>query len=39
MNAFGMITVTEPPEFFAALLRSEHAKYAKLTRDIGLRAR
>ena len=35
MNAEGMIAVTESPEFFGKLIRSDFAKYAKLVRDIG----
>ena len=31
----GLIIVTEPPEFFAALLKSDYAKYGKLVKDIG----
>ena len=31
----GLIIVTEPPEFFAATLKSDYAKYGKLIRDIG----
>ena len=31
----GLIIVTEPPEFFAAAIRSDYAKYGKLIRDIG----
>jgi tripartite-type tricarboxylate transporter receptor subunit TctC len=33
--AAGLIIVTEPPEFFADLLKSDYAKYGKLVRDIG----
>jgi tripartite-type tricarboxylate transporter receptor subunit TctC len=33
--AAGLIVVTEPPEFFANLLRSDYAKYGKLVKDIG----
>jgi tripartite-type tricarboxylate transporter receptor subunit TctC len=35
--AAGLIVVTEPPDFFAALLRSDFAKYGKLVRDIGFK--
>ena len=31
----GLIIVTEPPEFFAAAIKSDYAKYGKLIRDIG----
>jgi tripartite-type tricarboxylate transporter receptor subunit TctC len=31
----GLMIVTEPPEFFAALLKSDFAKYGKLVKDIG----
>jgi tripartite-type tricarboxylate transporter receptor subunit TctC len=31
----GLIIVTEPPEFFAALLKSDFEKYGKLVKDIG----
>jgi tripartite-type tricarboxylate transporter receptor subunit TctC len=31
----GLIVVTEPPEFFAALLKDDYAKYGKLVKDIG----
>jgi tripartite-type tricarboxylate transporter receptor subunit TctC len=33
--AAGLIIVTEPPEFFAALLKSDFDKYGKLVKDIG----
>ena len=33
----GLIIVTEPPEFFAAAIKSDYAKYGKLIRDIGFR--
>jgi tripartite-type tricarboxylate transporter receptor subunit TctC len=33
--AAGLIVVTEPPEYFAATLKSDYAKYGKLIRDIG----
>jgi tripartite-type tricarboxylate transporter receptor subunit TctC len=35
LTAAGLIIVTEPPEFFGAVLKSDHAKYGKLVRDIG----
>jgi tripartite-type tricarboxylate transporter receptor subunit TctC len=35
LEAAGLIVVTEPPEFFAATLKSDFAKYGKLIRDIG----
>ncbi len=31
----GLIVVTESPEYFANLIKSDYAKYGKLTRDIG----
>jgi tripartite-type tricarboxylate transporter receptor subunit TctC len=31
----GLIVVTESPEFFGELLRSDYAKYGKLVKDIG----
>jgi tripartite-type tricarboxylate transporter receptor subunit TctC len=31
----GLIIVTEPPEYFAALLKSDFDKYGKLVKDIG----
>ena len=31
----GLIMVTEPPEFFGALLKDDFAKYGKLVKDIG----
>ncbi|MBI3371037.1 MAG: tripartite tricarboxylate transporter substrate binding protein [Betaproteobacteria bacterium] len=35
----GLIIVTEPPEFFANLLKSDFAKYGKLVKDIGYEPR
>ena len=35
----GLIIVTEPPEFFANLLKSDFAKYGKLVKDIGFEPR
>ncbi len=35
MVAAGLTVVTEPPEFFAATIKSDYAKYGKLIRDIG----
>jgi len=35
MTSAGLIIVTESPEFFGDMIRSDHAKYGKLTRDIG----
>jgi len=35
MIAAGLIIVTESPEFFGDLIRSDYAKYGKLARDIG----
>jgi tripartite-type tricarboxylate transporter receptor subunit TctC len=37
MIASGLIIVTEPPEFFGDLIKSEYAKYCKLVRDIGFK--
>ena len=37
MTAAGLVIVTEPPEAFGELIRSEDKKYAKLTRDIGFK--
>jgi tripartite-type tricarboxylate transporter receptor subunit TctC len=35
LTAAGLLVVSEPPEYFAELLRSDYAKYGKLVRDIG----
>jgi tripartite-type tricarboxylate transporter receptor subunit TctC len=35
LTGAGLIVVAESPEYFAGLLRSDYAKYGKLTRDIG----
>jgi len=35
MVASGLIIVTEPPEHFAEVLKSDYAKYGKLAKDIG----
>ena len=37
MVASGLIIVTEPPEFFGDMIRSDYAKYGKLARDIGFK--
>lgn len=37
MIAAGLIIVTEPPEFFGNMIRSDYAKYGKLARDIGFK--
>ena len=37
MVAAGLIIVTEPPEFFGDMIRSDYAKYGKLARDIGFK--
>jgi tripartite-type tricarboxylate transporter receptor subunit TctC len=37
MIAAGLIIVTEPPEFFGDMIKSDYAKYGKLVRDIGFR--
>jgi tripartite-type tricarboxylate transporter receptor subunit TctC len=35
MIASGLIIVAESPDFFGDMIRSDHAKYGKLVRDIG----
>jgi tripartite-type tricarboxylate transporter receptor subunit TctC len=35
MVAAGLIIVTESPEFFAQVLKSDYDKYGKLVKDIG----
>jgi tripartite-type tricarboxylate transporter receptor subunit TctC len=35
LEAAGLIITTEPPEFFAAVLKSDYEKYGKLVKDIG----
>jgi tripartite-type tricarboxylate transporter receptor subunit TctC len=35
MVTAGLIIVTEPPEYFGEVLKSDYAKYGKLVRDIG----
>ncbi len=35
LQAAGLLVVTETPEYFADLLKADHAKYGKLVRDIG----
>ena len=37
MSAAGLVIVTESPEYFGEMMRSENAKYAKLTRTIGFK--
>lgn len=37
MTAAGLIIVTESPEFFGEMIRSDYAKYGKLVRDIGFK--
>ena len=37
MVAAGLIIVTEPPEFFGKVIRSDFEKYGKLARDIGFK--
>jgi tripartite-type tricarboxylate transporter receptor subunit TctC len=37
MVAAGLIIVTESPEFFGDMIRSDYAKYGKLARDIGFK--
>ena len=37
MIASGLIIVTESPDFFGEFIKSEYAKYGKLTRDIGFK--
>jgi len=34
LNTAGLIVLNESPEYFATLLKSDHAKYGKLVRDI-----
>ena len=34
----GLIVINESPEFFAKFLKTDHEKYGKLVRDIGLKA-
>ena len=35
LEAAGLIITTEPPEFFARVLKSDYEKYGKLVKDIG----
>jgi tripartite-type tricarboxylate transporter receptor subunit TctC len=35
LEAAGLIIRTEPPEFFAQVLKSDYDKYGKLVKDIG----
>jgi tripartite-type tricarboxylate transporter receptor subunit TctC len=35
MIAGGMVVVTEPPQYFEEVIKSDYAKYRKLVRDIG----
>jgi tripartite-type tricarboxylate transporter receptor subunit TctC len=35
MTAAGLIVVTEPPEYFGDMIRSDYAKYGRLVREIG----
>jgi tripartite-type tricarboxylate transporter receptor subunit TctC len=37
MVASGLIIVTESPEFFGEVIRSDYEKYGKLARDIGFK--
>src|SRR5262252_4561464 len=37
MVAAGLIIVTEPPEFFGDMIRSDYEKYGKLAHDIGFK--
>ena len=37
MIASGLIIVTESPEYFGRVIRSDYAKYGKLVRDIGFK--
>jgi tripartite-type tricarboxylate transporter receptor subunit TctC len=37
MIASGLIIVTESPEFFGEVIRSDYEKYGKLARDIGFK--
>ena len=37
LESAGLIIVTEPPEYFASVIRNDYAKYGKLIRDIGFK--
>jgi len=37
LTAAGLTMVYESPEYFAQLIRSEHAKYGKLVKAIGFK--
>jgi tripartite-type tricarboxylate transporter receptor subunit TctC len=37
LSAAGLTMVYESPEYFAELIRSEHAKYGKLVKAIGFK--
>ena len=37
LNAIGLTVVTESPEYFGQLLKSDYQKYGKLIRDIGFK--
>ena len=37
LSSLGLIVVAEPPEYFGAVIKSDHAKYGKLVRDIGFK--
>ena len=37
MTAVGLIIITESPEFFGEVIRSDYEKYGKLARDIGFK--
>jgi hypothetical protein len=37
LNAIGLTVVTESPEYFGKLLKSDYEKYGKLIRDIGFK--
>ena len=37
LNSIGLTVVTESPEYFGKLLKSDHEKYGKLIRDIGFK--
>ena len=35
LSAAGLIVVSQPPDYFAELIRKDFQKYGKLVRDIG----
>ena len=38
MIASGLDVITESPEHFANFIRSDHARYGKIAKEIGLKA-